>query len=66
MEKQTLYYPSENVSHIYKEATREEFYNCFLECTDWYRDAVQDGFDGTIEDYADFLCDTELIEVEKC
>ena len=65
MEKnKTLYYTSENVSHVYEEATREDFYNWFIECTDWYDNAIQNGeFDGTIEEYADHLCDTELTEV---
>ena len=59
-----LYYPSENVSHVYEECSRDEFYKWFLQCTDWYENAVQNGdFDGTIEEYAEFLCDTELTEV---
>lgn len=62
---ETLYYASENVSHVYDEATRDEFYQWFLQCTDWYNNAVQnDEFSGTIEDYAEFLCDTELTEVK--
>ena len=61
-----LYYPSENVSLLYEEATREDFYDWFLQCTDWYDNAIQnEEFEGTIEEYADFLCDTELTEVEE-
>lgn len=63
MEK--LYYPSENVSHFYEEQTRDHFYNWFLQCTDWYQSAIQNSeFTGTIEEYAEYLCDTELTEVE--
>lgn len=64
-EKEQLYYPSENVSQFYEEATRDYFFQWFIECTDWYDNAVQNGeFDGTIEEYAEMLFETELSEVD--
>lgn len=60
-----LYTPSENVSHIDETGTREEFYNWFVQCTDWYNNEVKnDEFNGTIEEYAEMLCETELTPVD--
>lgn len=60
---ETQYVGSENVTSFCEMGTREEWYDVFLNCDHWYNEAIiREEFDGTIEDYANFLCDTELSE----